>query len=102
VSANQRPDHIAQNWQRNLNAPAISVRRTHINAPLGVKWKRGEQKKAIGRSRGGRNTKIHAIADAKGRLLSIPLTGGQAHAVRPVASHTRTPLGTGIIDVAPR
>jgi hypothetical protein len=63
---------------------------------------RGEQKKAIGRSRGRRNTKIHAIADAKGRLLSIPLTGGQAHAVRPVASHTRTPLGTGIIDVAPR
>ena len=41
--------------------------------------KRGEQKQAIGRSRGGRNTKIHAIADAKGRLLSILLTGGEAH-----------------------
>src|SRR6266851_1304308 len=40
---------------------------------------KGEQKQAIGRSRGGRNTKIHAIADAKGRLLSILLTGGQAH-----------------------
>src|SRR6266571_8454481 len=40
---------------------------------------RGEQKQAIGRSRGGRNTKIHAIADAKGRLLSILLTGGEAH-----------------------
>lgn len=33
----------------------------------------------IGRSRGGRNTKIHAIADARGRLLSILLTGGEAH-----------------------
>jgi transposase len=40
---------------------------------------KGEHKQAIGRSRGGRNTKIHAIADAKGRLLSILLTGGQAH-----------------------
>src|SRR5436305_7883064 len=40
---------------------------------------RGEQKQAVGRSRGGRNTKIHAIADAKGRLLSILLTGGEAH-----------------------
>jgi transposase len=26
-----------------------------------------------------RNTKIHAVSDAKGRLLSILLTGGQAH-----------------------
>jgi transposase len=48
-------------------------------APLGFGRKRGEQKQAIGRSRGGRNTKIHAIADAKGRLLSILLSGGEAH-----------------------
>jgi transposase len=48
-------------------------------APLGFGRKRGEQKQAIGRSRGGRNTKIHAIADANGRLLSILLTGGEAH-----------------------
>lgn len=48
-------------------------------APLGFGRKKGEQKQAIGRSRGGRNTKIHAIADAKGRLLSILLTGGEAH-----------------------
>ena len=47
--------------------------------PLGIGRKKGELKQAIGRSRGGRNTKIHAIADAKGRLLSILLTGGQAH-----------------------
>jgi transposase len=48
-------------------------------APLGGGRKKGEQTQAIGRSRGGRNTKIHAIADAKGRLLSILLTGGEAH-----------------------
>ena len=48
-------------------------------SPLGVGRKRGEQNQAIGRSRGGRNTKIHAIADAKGRLLSILLSGGEAH-----------------------
>ena len=33
----------------------------------------------MGRSRGGRNTKIHALADAKGRLIAILLTGGDAH-----------------------
>lgn len=48
-------------------------------APLCSRRKKGEQKQAIGRSRGGRNTKIHAIADAKGRLLSILLSGGEAH-----------------------
>src|ERR1700677_2989104 len=40
---------------------------------------RGEQKQAVGRSRGGRNTKIHALADAKGRLIALLLTGGEAH-----------------------
>src|SRR6187431_351070 len=48
-------------------------------SPLGSRRKRGEQKQAVGRSRGGRNTKIHALADAKGRLLAILLTGGEAH-----------------------
>jgi hypothetical protein len=39
---------------------------------------KGEQKQAVGRSRGGRNTKIHALADANVRLLAILLTGGEA------------------------
>ncbi len=51
----------------------------HQGAPLGIGRKRGEQNQAIGRSRGGLNTKIHAIADAKGRLLSILLSGGEVH-----------------------
>jgi len=51
----------------------------HQGTPLGIGRKKGEHKQAIGRSRGGRNTKIHAIADAKGRLLCILLTAGQAH-----------------------
>jgi transposase len=35
--------------------------------------------RAIGTSRGGRNTKIHLIADAHGRPKVICLTGGQRH-----------------------
>ncbi|MBX9630160.1 MAG: IS5 family transposase [Burkholderiales bacterium] len=50
--------------------------KTHRSASGG---KGGSRPQAIGRSRGGRNTKIHAIADAKGRLLSLILTGGEAH-----------------------
>ena len=43
----------------------------------------GRQKKAdeqaIGRSRGGLSTKIHALVDALGNPLAFYLTGGQAH-----------------------
>ena len=39
--------------------------------------KRGEKNQAIGRSRGGRTTKIHALTDAECRPLSFTLTGGQ-------------------------
>ena len=66
-------------WTGSLERDADDRFDAHQGAPLGIGWKRGEQKQAIGRSRGGRNTKIHALADAKGRLLSFLLSGGQAH-----------------------
>ena len=62
-----------------LNRHANDRLYPHQSASLGGGWKRGEQNQAIGRSRGGRNTKIHAIADAKGRLVSLKLTDGAAH-----------------------
>ena len=33
--------------------------------------------RAIGRTKGGLNTKLHAVADAKGRPLSFFMTAGQ-------------------------
>jgi transposase len=38
--------------------------------------KRGAQNQAIGRSRGGRTTKIHALVDEEGRPHAFLLTGG--------------------------
>jgi transposase len=79
----------------------------HQGAPLGLGWKRGKQKQAIGRSRGGRNTKIHAIADAKGRLLSVLLSGGEAHDCPPAprlirrTKAARKLLGDKAYDSAP-
>ncbi len=46
-------------------------------APLGLGRKRGERTQAIGRSRGGRTTKIHALTDRDCRPITILLTGGQ-------------------------
>jgi transposase len=64
---------------RPLHGYANDRLHSHQGASLGGGRKRGEQNQAIGRSRGGRNTKIHAIADAKGRLISLKLTDGSAH-----------------------
>jgi transposase len=50
----------------------------HEGAPLRRWRKRGQRAQAIGISRGGRTTKVHALADEFGRPLGFALTGGQA------------------------
>ena len=45
-------------------------------APLGGRRKRGALVQAIGISRGGRNSKLHALTDGEGRPLRFLLTGG--------------------------
>ncbi len=52
---------------------------------------KGEQKQAIGVSRGGRSTKIHAIVDSKGRPLNFTVTGGQVHDSQVVGEVLDTP-----------
>ncbi len=46
-------------------------------ASLRFRRQRGEQNQAIGRSRGGRTTKIHALTDGQCRPIAFLLTGGQ-------------------------
>ena len=47
--------------------------------PLGGRRKRGDIEHAIGRSRGGRATKVHALTDHAGRPLAFTVTAGQTH-----------------------
>jgi transposase len=47
------------------------------------RWKRGAEAQALGRSRGGRTTKIHAVVDAVGRLVRFSLSPGQRGDLRP-------------------
>ena len=46
------------------------------------RWKRGADQQAIGRSRGGRTTKLHAVVDGIGRMIGFLLTAGQRHDIR--------------------
>jgi transposase len=61
-------------------------------APLGLRRKRGAQIQAIGRSRGGRTTKIHAVADGGGRPIAFTLTPGQ---------RGDAPVGADLLDGLP-
>jgi transposase len=51
--------------------------------PLRGWRKRGAQEQAIGKSRGGRTTKINAVVDGEGRLIAFELTGGNRHDIKP-------------------
>ena len=71
-------------WQRIFEkmAAAGPIRRAfHRQQPrqspsLGERLKKGEFEEAIGRSRGGRTSKIHALADDRGRPVAFALTPG--------------------------
>src|SRR3954454_21491808 len=54
-----------------------TIVRAHQHSP-GARKNPGEDQ-AIGRSRGGLSTKIHALVDALGNPVGFHLTGGEAH-----------------------
>jgi hypothetical protein len=58
--------------------------RQHLNqgAALGVWRQKGAQAQAIGRSRGGWTTKVHALTDVIGRPYALMLTPGNVADVK--------------------
>ena len=53
----------------------------HPCASLRSRWKRGAERNALGRSRGGFSTKINARTNAEGLPIGVVITPGQAHDV---------------------
>ena len=66
-------------------------------ACIGGRGERGEEGQALGRSRGGFTTKIHAKSDAAGDIIAFDLTGGEASDAR----HFETLVDIGP-DIRPR
>ena len=64
------------------------------------RWrKRGADIQAIGRSRGGRTTKIHAVVDGCGRPIALKITPGQ-RGDAPVAADLIAPLPPSLLCAA--
>lgn len=57
---------------------ALSIDSTSIKAHRSASGGKGECEQAIGRSRGGRTTKIHALSDPDCKPCAFHLTPGQA------------------------
>jgi transposase len=55
---------------------------TIARACVGRRSKGGQEGQALGRSRGGFTTKIHAKSDASGDIIAFDLTGGEASDAR--------------------
>lgn len=66
---------------------------THQSSSLRGWTKKGEAAQAIGRSRGGRTSKIHALANAQGKPIAFILTPGNAVDI--------SVAGTLLDDIAP-
>lgn len=71
----------------------------HEGAPLCCWRKRGALLQAIGISRGGRNSKLHALTDGEGRPLRFLLTGGNVADCK-AADTLLTDLAPGTIVLA--
>ena len=71
---------------------AVLLDSTHVKGPpLFRGRKRGAQTQAIGRSRGGRTTKLHALSDGFRRPLRFLLTDDQAADCRSAAALLEEP-----------
>ena len=54
----------------------------HQGATVGIRRKRGARAQAIGPSRGGQTTKIHALTDVIGRPFALALTPGNVSDIK--------------------
>src|SRR6516165_5029798 len=77
VSASCLAAHLREDggrWPHSRRA--FNRQQPRQSASLGERFKKGEFEEAVGRSRGGRTSKIHALADDRGRPVAFALTPG--------------------------
>ena len=69
-----RPDRLNRADRDNVDR-----QHAHQGPPFGGGRKRGDFHHAVGRSRGGRTTKIHALTEDRGRPVAFLITPGNCH-----------------------
>ncbi|MFY4730679.1 IS5 family transposase [Nitrospira sp. BLG_2] len=72
-------NRLAQDADNEYAMIDSTIVRAHQHSAGARRDKKGTQNEAIGRSKGGLTTKIHAVCDALGNPTGFHLTPGQAH-----------------------
>jgi len=83
---------VCRSGQRRAWRRADDRQHHRQGAPLVGWWKRGAELQAIGRSRGGRTTKIHVVVDDRGRPVALQISPGQ---------RGDAPLAQGLLEILP-
>jgi transposase len=71
--------HLQRSGQRRRGRPIVHRFQLHQGPSLRRRRKGGGLAHGIGRTKGGRNTKLHAVCDERGRPLVLVLTPGNTH-----------------------
>jgi transposase len=71
--------YIRRSSLRAKRQPDLHRQFHHQGSPRSGGVKKGELAEGIGRSRGGRTSKVHAAVDEEGRPLRLAISGGQLH-----------------------
>jgi transposase len=85
--------------QENPDTEALMIDATIVRAHACAAGyvKNGQEKEALGRSKGGFTTKIHALVDSLGNPLAFKLTGGQRHEITQASALLGEYRGTWVI-----
>ena len=99
---------VAGRWEDLRRSLAISARaalllidstivKAHPHAAGASRKSGGQAAQALGRSRGGFSTKLHAVVTAKGALVRYCLTGGEVNDITQAQALVRSGEGTKLI-----
>jgi transposase len=74
-----------------------TIVKAHAHAAGALRRNGGQAGEALGRSRGGFTTKLHALVTAGGRLVRFILTGGERHDITQAQALVRVREGTHVV-----
>jgi transposase len=74
-----------------------TIVKAHAHAAGALRRSGGQAREALGRSRGGFTTKVHALVTDDGRLIRFTLTGGERHDITQAPLLVRAREGTAVV-----
>jgi transposase len=88
---------LSSHDRRELLLIDSTIVKAHPHSAGALRRTGGQAREALGRSRGGFTTKLHALVDESGRLVRYVLTGGERNDITQARSLVRAREGSGVV-----